>query len=174
MMLAVWVMAAAFLRPAEGADLRTRVEIDAGWDSVLARADDLEAGALALLDGPDGGAYVVSAGRGLAAAAADARTRVAARRTAELDARAAFTRFVSATVQTETRATTVRTTSQTSASDGTTDRLVQVQRYLHDVTRERAEGVLRDSRVVGTWMAADGLTVVAVLAVPVPTLPPNP
>ena len=97
-MLVAWLAIGLWSGLARAGETRVDVEVDVGWDVVLTRADSLEAGGIDTAEGPDGAAYLFVPGRATIKSDADVRTLVAARRVADLDARATFARFVAATV----------------------------------------------------------------------------
>ena len=122
----------------------------------------------------DGSEHLVVAGTSSLGPTPTPREQIAARRVAELQARAAFGRFAGSEVTTTQTATTRHEVVTTTTNDGTAERTRHVQRALRELTTERAAQVLTGASIVASWRTTAPPSLTVVLSVPAPDVSPLP
>jgi hypothetical protein len=142
--------------------------VDTAWEPVLWADAMLVAGMTTVLTGPDGREYLASVGFAALSANASPTERMNARRVAETKAKAAIARFVGSTVDTTTSVETERVTVQTTVDDVQAQRVAHARRVFRELTTERAQQMLREVRVLGSWTTDEGQTVAVLVSAPVP------
>ncbi len=139
----------------------TEVAIDPAWEIAVWSDPMLLAGSVSVLEGPDGKRLLASVGLAPLATSASVAERIAARRIAETNAKAAIARFIGSTVETTSTLQTERVTVTTTEEDARVQRVSAARKVFLELTTERAQQTLRGVRTLGSW-SADGASAVLV------------